>query len=172
MRTAMPFLTCRKMRAFLPSATTLDISMPRLIGPGCKTMTSGFNPASRFSSKPKRVKYSAADSPVSSAFNRSRCTRNSATTSTPLMPSAMSLMTVAPVHLVILAGKGTAGRPNEYPWHPVCEKYAGRNGRHENVKHRRQWRWISRKNLLPPALAGYRRPSAPESDGRFRRLRR
>ena len=42
MRTATPFVTCSVITERGPSATAPSISMPRFIGPGCMTMTSGF----------------------------------------------------------------------------------------------------------------------------------
>src|SRR5262249_11605865 len=41
MRTATPFVTWSRMREGSASATSLAISTPRLIGPGCSTIASG-----------------------------------------------------------------------------------------------------------------------------------
>ena len=47
MRTAMPFLTCAKTAERGPSASSLSISTPRFIGPGCKIGAPGFIRAAR-----------------------------------------------------------------------------------------------------------------------------
>ncbi|OLB32188.1 MAG: hypothetical protein AUH13_04980 [Acidobacteria bacterium 13_2_20CM_58_27] len=41
MRTATPLVTCSSTHDCAPSATSGVISIPRLIGPGCKTIASG-----------------------------------------------------------------------------------------------------------------------------------
>src|SRR6266478_6076952 len=43
MRTATPLVTCSRTQDCGPSATSGVISMPRFIGPGCKTMASGLH---------------------------------------------------------------------------------------------------------------------------------
>jgi hypothetical protein len=46
MRTAIPKVTCGRITACGPSATSESISTPRFIGPGCITMASGLASAS------------------------------------------------------------------------------------------------------------------------------
>src|SRR3569623_2655682 len=52
MRTAIPWVTCCKITECGPPATLETISTPRLIGPGCITMTSGLAAASVSSVRP------------------------------------------------------------------------------------------------------------------------
>ena len=52
MRIATPQLTCWRITARGPSATCGDTSTPRLIGPGCMTIASGFAYASVRSDSP------------------------------------------------------------------------------------------------------------------------
>ena len=52
MRTATPALTWSRMTARSESAASADSSTPRLIGPGCMMIASGFMAASRAVSMP------------------------------------------------------------------------------------------------------------------------
>ena len=53
MRTARPLVTCWRMTLLWPSATSLSISRPRLIGPGCITRMSGLARLTRSTVRPK-----------------------------------------------------------------------------------------------------------------------
>jgi len=61
MRTARPLVTCRRITLFRPSATSLSISSPRLIGPGCMTRMSGLARLTRSAVRPKYREYSRTD---------------------------------------------------------------------------------------------------------------
>ena len=58
MRTARPLVTWSRMTLCAPSASSLSISTPRLIGPGCMIRQSGFKSFARCLVRPKRLVYS------------------------------------------------------------------------------------------------------------------
>ena len=52
MRTATPFVTWSRITEYGPSATSLAISTPRFMGPGCRMSTSFFARCTRASVRP------------------------------------------------------------------------------------------------------------------------
>src|SRR5213082_1824647 len=58
MRTARPVVTWSRMTLCTPSATSLSISTPRLIGPGCMMRQSGFKSLARSLVRPNKRMYS------------------------------------------------------------------------------------------------------------------
>ncbi len=105
MRTATPFATWCSSTERGPSATSGDISTPRLTGPGCITIESGFERSSRSGVRPNIRWYSPSDekngSPWRSSWIRSVITTSApsiassavgATESVPALPSAIRSM--------------------------------------------------------------------------------
>jgi hypothetical protein len=92
----MPKVTCGRITLWLPSATALSISTPRLMGPGCMTMQSGLASASFSGVRPKLLKNSPALGSMAPLM-RSFCSRSMMMTSAPRMPSAMSWHTRTPI---------------------------------------------------------------------------
>ena len=89
MRTATPQLTCWRITARGPSATCGETSTPRLIGPGCMTIASGFAYASVRSDRPNvRDSSRVFGNRGASPSNRSCWTRSIITTSAPSRPSS------------------------------------------------------------------------------------
>src|SRR5436190_17356124 len=58
MRTAKPLVTWSRITLCKPSATSLSISTPRLIGPGCMIRQSGFKSFARSFVRPNKRMYS------------------------------------------------------------------------------------------------------------------
>ena len=58
MRTAMPLETCSRITLRSPSASSLSISTPRLIGPGCMMMALGLSHEARVLLRPNMLVYS------------------------------------------------------------------------------------------------------------------
>src|SRR3954452_19050233 len=65
MRTAIPFPTWFRMADRCESATSDEISRPRLMGPGCMTITSGLANSICSGRSPKNWKYSLAGNDAS-----------------------------------------------------------------------------------------------------------
>src|SRR5205085_6110173 len=80
MRTARPFVTWSRMTLCTPSATSLSISTPRLIGPGCMIKQSGFKSLARSLVRPNKRMYSPIPGKYSLRW-RSCWMRNRFTTS-------------------------------------------------------------------------------------------
>ena len=61
MRTAMPLVTCSRITLRSPSASSLSISTPRLIGPGCMMMALGLSHEARVLLRPNMLVYSPSE---------------------------------------------------------------------------------------------------------------
>src|SRR5437763_15219530 len=81
MRTARPLVTWSRMTLCTPSATSLSISTPRLIGPGCMMRQSGFKSFARSFVRPNKRVYSPSPGKYSLRW-RSCWIRKRFTTST------------------------------------------------------------------------------------------
>ena len=95
MRTAMPLVTCSKITLLAPSANSLSISTPRLIGPGCMMIALGLSQPARVLLSPKRPVYSPRDGNMPAVW-RSCCIRRSMTTSASERAERRSWETVTP----------------------------------------------------------------------------
>ena len=88
-------MTCSRITEYGPSATSLAISTPRFIGPGCMMMTSSAAPASRALVRPKSSKYSLIEG-IAIRPCRSSWMRSIMITSAPRTASASVWATSTP----------------------------------------------------------------------------
>src|ERR1035441_10126170 len=95
MRTAMPLVTCSRITLRLPSARSLSISTPRLMGPGCIMMALGCSQEARVLLRPNMPVYSPSEGKWLLVW-RSCCIRRSMTTSAPSRALLRSCETVTP----------------------------------------------------------------------------
>src|SRR5579885_1043257 len=155
-RTAMPFSTWFRIAERCESATSAEISRPRLIGPGCMTTTLGFASSTCSGRKPKNWKYSLAGNAASCW--RSSCTRSIIITSTPRIARSMSYARLTPGAIFSIShGSSVAG-----PHRTTCTP---------NLESRKMLERATRLCAISPIIA-MRKPSSVPSRSRMVRASR
>ena len=95
MRTAIPLVTCSRITLRSPSASSLSISTPRLMGPGCMMMACGLSQEARVLLSPNMLVYSPREGKCRWPW-RSCWIRRSITTSASARADLRSWETLAP----------------------------------------------------------------------------
>ena len=96
MRTTIPLVTCCKITDCFESATSESISTPRLIGPGCMMIASGFSHLTRSLLRPNMLVYSPSEGKCVELW-RSCWIRSSITASASSKASRKSWQTLTPI---------------------------------------------------------------------------